>query len=74
MRAMCSGVSVTKYNIRTGERSSLPNLPYGAYGHACTIFNDAITFSGGAGDGLTDKVWQLINNNWVELPSLKRGR
>jgi len=72
------GSDVTSYNIRTGERRSLPSLPQGVVGHACAIFNNAITISGGNmnmnGSRNTDKVWQLINNNWVELPSLKNKR
>jgi len=66
---------VTSYNIRTGESTSLPKLPYGVWEHACTIVNDTITISGGAThNGYTHQVWQLINNTWVELPSLKNWR
>jgi len=66
---------VTSYNIRTGERRSLPNLPYGVNAHACAIFNSTITISGGYTDNDdTDKVWQLVNNKWVELPSIRKER
>ena len=67
---------VTSYNIRIGVQSSLPNLPQPLSGHACTVFNNAITVSGGyIRDGHSiDQVWQLINNKWVQLPSLKKKR
>ena len=67
---------VTSYNIWTGEQRSLPNLPQPLANPACTVFNNAITVSGGyIRDGHSiDQVWQLINNKWVQLPKLKKKR
>ena len=67
---------VTSYNIRTGEHTSLPNLPNAMSTPGCTVFNDAITVGGGFNSNFDsiDPVWQLINNRWIGLPALKKAR
>ena len=76
INASCSGRSVTKYNILTGERSSLPSLPEPVNQHACTIYNGHLVVSGGyiGRSILLDKVLRLEGNQWVELPSLQKPR
>ena len=76
MLSVCSYRNdVTAYNIRTGERKSLRDLPYGVEGHGCAIFNSAITISGGwTNYSGSDKVYQLQPSGWVKLPSLKKAR
>jgi len=63
---------VTKYNILTGERSSLPSLPEPVIGHACTIYKDQLVVSGGY--HTSSKVWQLEGDQWVALPPLSMPR
>ena len=66
-----SSADVTKYNILTGEVSSLPSLPNPRSQHACTVYNGHLVVSGGES---SSKVWQLEENQWVALPSLQKPR
>jgi len=66
---------VDQYNIETGQRTSLPNLPQPVGYAACTIFNNKIVISGGdTGSDRLDEVWQLEGDEWVALPSLQQAR
>ena len=84
MLPVCSGETdcVNKYNITSGERSSLPSLPgrLDDGGLACTVVNNTIIISGGcqfSPDGAsTNKVWELDlqAGKWKPLPSLQKKR
>ena len=80
MLPVCSGGrsdNVDQYNIETGQRTSLPNLPQTVYRAACTIFNNKIVISGGdsdSGSGFQAEVLQLDGDEWVALPSLQNVR
>merc|ERR1711937_173187 len=59
---------VDQYNIETGLRTSLPNLPQPVRDAACTIFNNKIVISGGINNmPAKDNVWLLENNVWIAL-------
>jgi len=66
----------TRYNIKTGEKTDITELPVALQRHACTMYQNKITVSGGKSDDVNyqQKVWQLDGNQWVELPSLNYGR
>ena len=73
-RDCIASADVTKYNISTGENSSLPSLPEPLMGHACTIYNGRLVVSGGYNSSYSRKVWQLEENQWIALPSLRKPR
>merc|ERR1712134_89366 len=66
--------NVDQYNIETGQRTELPNLPQPLAGAACTIFNNKIVISGGDNGDYKAEVWQLDGDEWVALPSLQNDR
>ena len=79
MLPVCSNftASVMKYNITSGERSNLPNLPQPLAAHACAVVNNTIIVSGGVtGSGYTNQVWELDlqADKWKPLPSLQQVR
>ena len=78
MLPVCNGptASVMKYNITSGERSALPNLPEPVDGHACAVVNNTIIVSGGFTDRTTNQVWKLDlqAEEWKPLPSLQNKR
>ena len=70
-----TSAAVTKYNILTGECSSLPSLPARRSEHACTVYKDHLVVSGGIlSTSPSALVWQLEGDQWVELPSLRSPR
>jgi len=68
---------VTKYNITDGANTDLLNLPVPVLDHACALFENKITISGGNkkyGSPYNKEVWQLDKGTWSKLPSMPEGR
>merc|ERR1719391_242985 len=52
----------------------MTNLPEPLQYHACVIYKNKITVSGGSTGSRSNKVWQYEGGRWVPLPPMKNAR